>query len=211
MSWTLVFHYTHSDFLLELSEFSSSKICSSSQKLSSSNNTLDPSKNSMSSKNSRVPKVVKFQKLLSVPDLGARVPETLEFQKLSSSILSELDVAKLLLECANELSGAIMSLNFSSTTLLSSIESSFTPSVTRGSKITSEFQTNWVPSCQNRSVSQFNFWSIVVHSSFHAWRTRLFQNQHSSNYFDTLSTCWESTTILSMPNGIRLPSSVISG
>ena len=67
--------YTHSDFLLELSEFPSSKSCQVPK-------TLKFQKLS-SSKNSRVPKVVEFQKLSS--SKSYQVPKTLEFQKLSSS------------------------------------------------------------------------------------------------------------------------------
>ena len=78
--------YTHSDFLLELSEFPSSKNSQvpetlEFQKLSSSKSCRVPKtlkfQKLSSSKNSRVPKVVEFQKLSST--------ETLEFQKLSSS------------------------------------------------------------------------------------------------------------------------------
>ena len=89
--------YTHSDLLLELSEFKFQKLSSSRnsrvpkvfkfQKLSSSRNSQAPKvikfQKLSSSRNSQVPKVIKFQKLSS--SRNSQVPETLELQKLSSS------------------------------------------------------------------------------------------------------------------------------
>ena len=84
--------YTHSDFLLELSEFSSSRNSQvpetlKFQKLSSSKSCQVPEtlkfQKLSSSRNSQVPKTLEFQKLSS--SRNSQVPETLEFQKLSSS------------------------------------------------------------------------------------------------------------------------------
>ena len=132
--------YTHSDFLLELSEFPSSlnhrvPKTLKFQKLSSS-------------KNSRVPKVVKFQKLSS--SRNSQVPKTLEFQKLSSSKNSRVPrVVKFQKLSSSRNSRVPKTLEFHPSEL--------------GFQITSEFQRTEF----HHSELQFQFTSVLYSLEFH--------------------------------------------
>ena len=169
--------YTHSDFLLELSEseFQNSQVPETLefQKLSSSKSCQVPE--TLEFQNSRVPKVVKFQKLSS--SRNSRVPKVIEFQKLLSSILQNSS-SKLFLS-SNELSSIIQ--NFSSTLLLYSIESSSKNSrVPKVIKFPKSYRvpsfrtrvpnyfwvpTNWVPSFRTSVPIYFCVVSTRVPSS----------------------------------------------